>query len=253
MKTIACQPETASIDIQCDATWDALYHLLAPMVRNWVYHAQVPSWRGQELDVAWDILQTALRKTFEYVLNAQQHCIPIASLERLSIVIAKNQLRDQRRKDSRLLHIERNADSPEAETAIFYEEEDPAEAILERLYEGWIFGEVAKEVMRFPEKMRLAVLIDLAARLKAQGEFYGDPSPLRQAFLHEEVHLEEFLGLLPSDPVARARHSSLVSLGYKRIAQIVGCRSDLIYVDAPFTGQRDQKGRSTCLTLIYKR
>src|SRR5579863_9304839 len=81
MKTITYQPETASIDIQSDATWDALYHLLTPMVRNWVYHAQVPSWRGQELDVAGDILQTALRKTFEYALNAEQHGIAIASLE----------------------------------------------------------------------------------------------------------------------------------------------------------------------------
>jgi DNA-directed RNA polymerase specialized sigma24 family protein len=243
MKTITYQPETAtaSIDIQSDATWDALYHLLTPKVRNWVYHAQVPSWRGQELDVAGDILQTALRKTFEYALNAEQHRIAIASLERLSIVIAKNQLRDQRRKDSRLLHIERDADSPEAETAIFYEEEDPAEAILERLHEGWIFREVAKEVVRFPEKMRLAVLIDLATRLKAQGEFYGGPSPLCQAFLDEGVHLEEFAGLLPPDPVARARHSSLVSLGYKRIAKIVGCRSDLIYVDALLQGNEIRK------------
>lgn len=241
MKTITCQPEMACIDIQSDATWDELYHLLAPMVRNWVYHAQVPSWRGQELDVAGDILQTALRKTFEYTLNAQQHHIVIASLERLSIVIAKNQLRDQRRKDSRLFHIERDADSPEAETAIFYEEEDPAEAILERLHEGWIFCEVAKEVVHFPEKMRLAILIDLATRLKAQGEFYSDPSPLRQAFLQEGVHLEEFVGLLPPNPVARARHSSLVSLGYKRIAKIVGCRSDLIYVDALSRGNEIRK------------
>jgi DNA-directed RNA polymerase specialized sigma24 family protein len=224
MNATIYQPEPVCIDILSDATWNALGLQLLPLALSWVYRAGVASWRGQESDIAGDVVQEALRKTFQYALNAQQHGIAITSLERLCMVIAKNQLRDQRRKDSRLLHIERDADSPEAENAIFYEEEDPAEQILEGLYDEWVFREVAKVVVLFPEKMRLAVLLDIARRMQAQGEFGGEPSPLRQAFLNEGVRLEEYVDLLPADPDARARQSSLVSLGFKRIAKLVSMK-----------------------------
>ena len=199
MNTTISQQEMPGIDLHSNATWNALYPLLMPMVRTWVYQAEVPSWRGQECDIAWDVVQAALRKTFDYALNAKQHGIVIASLERLSIVIARNQLRDQRRKDNRLLHLEPVADSSEMEASIFVED-DPAEDILERHYEAWLFGEIAKEVSLFPEKTRLAVYIELARRLQAQGDLCGDPTPLRQAFLDEGIDLKEFIYLLPVDP-----------------------------------------------------
>lgn len=221
MNVTTCQPEMSGIDIFCDATWIGLERLLTPLVTSWVFRAGVASWRGQEGDVAGDIVQATLRKTFEYALNARQRNIVIASLERLSIVIAKNQLRDQRRKDSRLLHIESDADSPEAEATIFFKVDDPAEGILEEYYEAWIFCQIAREVVLFPPKMRLAVLSDIARRMEAQGAFNGEPTPLCQAFLDEGVCLEAYILLLPVDPVAKARQSSLASLGYKRIAKLV--------------------------------
>ncbi len=164
---------------------------------------------------------SAIRKTFEYALNAQQNGITIASLERLSIVIARNQFQDIRRKDYRLMHVDGDAGSSTVQALTYYAEVDLSELILERLYEAWLFSEVAKEIAMFPLKMRQAVLVDLAWRLEQYGDFYGDPTPLRQAFLDEGIHLEEFLDLLPTDTAARARHSSLVSLGYKRIAKLV--------------------------------
>lgn len=221
MNITHCQPEMACIDAQNDTTWNDLYSLLTPLVRAWVYRADVPSWKGQEEDVAWDIVQAAMRKTYEYAVNARWRGIAIASLERLSIVIAKNQMLDQRRKDIRLLHIERDADAPEAEAAVFCQEDDTAEAIVEEQYEVWLFCQIAKEVMLFPTKMREAILVDLARRLQVRGELSGDPTPLRQAFLDQGIHLEIFILLLPTDPVAKTRHASLASLGYKRIAKLV--------------------------------
>jgi DNA-directed RNA polymerase specialized sigma24 family protein len=222
MIVITCQPEISSIDLFCDATWIALERLLKPLVKKWVYEEHVASWRGQEHEVVGDVVQTTLRKTFEYALNAQQQNIAVTSLERLSMVIARNQLRDQRRKDSRLLRIEYNPDTPEAETFIFFIEDDPADSVLERHFEAWIFCQVAKAVLLLPKKERLAMLIHLAHRMEVQGAFYGQPTPLRQAFLDEGIDLEEYIHLLPIDLAAKARHSSLVSLGYKRIAKLVG-------------------------------
>ena len=221
MDTCIHCPEVSDIDLQNDALWDPLYLLLLSLVKGWVYNANVPVWSGQETDVAWDIVLSAIRKTFEYALNAQQNGITIASLKRLSIVIARNQFQDFRRKDYRLMHVDRDSSSSSTQTLIYYDEDDLSELVLERLYEAWLFSEVAKEIAMFPLKMRQAVLIDLAWRLEQYGDFYGDPTPLRQAFLDEGIHLEEFLDLLPTDPAARARHSSLVSLGYKRIAKSV--------------------------------
>lgn len=224
MNIITPQAETACrLTIQNDATWEALYRLLAPVVRNWVFRAGVPSWRGQELDVASDVLQTAFRKAFEYTLKAQSLGIAVLSLERLSMVICRNQLRDFRRKDLRLTRIEHDPDSPGADVPDFYRVEDPAEAIQERLYEKHIFGEVARATLLLPNKTRLAVLIDIATRLSTRGEFNGAPSPLRQAFLAAGVHLEDFAGRLPVEPQARARHASLVCVGFKRIGKTVQC------------------------------
>lgn len=221
MDTCISHPEVSSIDLQNDALWHPLYLLLLSLVKGWVYNANIPVWLGQETDVAWDIVLSAIRKTFEYALNAQQNGIAVASLERLSIVIARNQFQDFRRKDYRLLHVDRASGSVAMDASIFYDEDDLSEIVLERLYEAWLFSKVAKVVVMFPLKMRQAVLIDLAWRLERYGDFYGDPTPLRQAFLDEGIRLEEFLQLLPTEPAAHARHSSLVSLGYKRIARLV--------------------------------
>ena len=221
MDTCIHCPKVSDIDLQNDALWDPLYLLLLTLVKGWVYNANVPVCSGQETDVAWDIVLSAIRKTFEYALNAQQNGITIASLERLSIVIARNQFQDIRRKDYRLMHVDGDAGSSTVQALTYYAEVDLSELILERLYEAWLFSEVAKEIAMFPLKMRQAVLVDLAWRLEQYGDFYGDPTPLRQAFLDEGIHLEEFLDLLPTDTAARARHSSLVSLGYKRIAKLV--------------------------------
>ena len=136
MNTDTHCPEMSAIDLQNDALWNPLYLLLLSLVKGWVYNANVPVWLGQETDVAWDIVLSAIRKTFEYALNAQQNGITIASLKRLSIVIARNQFQDFRRKDYRLMHVDSDSGSSSVQARIYYAEDDLSELILERLYEA---------------------------------------------------------------------------------------------------------------------
>jgi DNA-directed RNA polymerase specialized sigma24 family protein len=242
MATVLNTTFAIGCNLDDEETFERLIKILRAYTRHWVYSSHLLAWEGCEEDIVDDIVQETLCRCFEYTKRVEYgEALPIYSLKHFAIRIAHNYYVDLLRRDQRLLHIERDTNLHEAEIAIVYEKEDPAEIILERLYESWIFSEVAKGVVRFPKKMRLAVLIELAKRMEAQGEFYCTPSPLRQAFLDEGVHLDEFVGLLPLDPVTRTRHSSLVSLGFKRIAKFVRCRSDLICVDALFQGNEIRK------------
>ena len=213
------QPSASVLSEQSsDRLWINLYLLLLPLVKRWVYNSHVFSWIGQENDIVWDIVLTTIKRTFEYTLNAQREGITIGSLERLSIVIAKNYYQDLRRKDCRLLRLDRDSYSQEKSMTTRYEA-DLSEAVLEKVYEEWLFNELAKEIVKFPRKMRTALLIDLARHMEFD-EVNSTPTPLQQAFLEVGIQLQEYQLLLPIDPIGRARHSSLVSLGYRRIATV---------------------------------
>jgi hypothetical protein len=54
----------------------------------------------------------------------------------------------------------------------------------------------------------------------------GQPTALQQAFLDVGIRLQDYQGLLPNDPVAKSRHASLLSLAYKRLAQVICLRRD---------------------------
>lgn len=205
-------------DVSSETLWATLYQSLLPPVKRWVYAANMLSWANQEIDVAWDIVLTAVKKTYEFVLRAQQERIPIVSLERLSIVIAKNYFHDLRRKDSRLLHFD-TSDSSQGEESLTREEDDFSETVNDRMYEEWVLMRAAQEIASFPARMRTAVLIDIARRMDFD-ETEANPTPLQRAFLDAGIRLQEYRGLLPTDPVARARISSLASLAYKRLARL---------------------------------
>lgn len=213
-----CLQPSASVlsEPSSDRLWITLYLLLLPFVKRWVYNSHVFSWIGQENDIVWDIVLTTIKRTFEYTLNAQLEGITIASLERLSIVIARNYYRDLRRKDCRLLHFDSDSYSQQKSMTI-RDEADFADAVLDKVYEEWLFNELAKEIAKFPRKMRRAMLIDLASRMSFD-EVETNPTALQRAFLEVGIRLQEYQHLLPIDSIGRARHSSLVSLGYKRIA-----------------------------------
>jgi DNA-directed RNA polymerase specialized sigma24 family protein len=194
--------------------WVSLYLLLLPLVTRWVYSAQIYSWKGQENDIALDIVQVTVLRMFEYDLKMQSKDISIGSFQGLSITIAKNYLQDLRRKDSRLQPLNRDGFSQLEYT--LQDEKNSSEVILDKVDEEQLFQEIAKKVVNFPNKLRRAMLIDISRRM----DFDTQSTPLQEAFLKVGIHLEEYIGLMPEEPVLRSRHSSLVSLGYRKLKML---------------------------------
>jgi DNA-directed RNA polymerase specialized sigma24 family protein len=211
MNTSTLAADTALDDQNLEKRWIALYPLLLPLAKRWVYAAGIYSWTGQENDIAWDIVLVTVQRTYEFNLKARSKNIPIASIQHLSIRIAKNYFQDLRRKDSRLLPLNRD-DCSQVENTI-HGELDIAEVILDKVYEEWLFEETVKVIASFSPKLRKAMLIDIARHM----EFDVQPSPLQAAFLKAGIQLQDYENLLPQDPILRSRHSSLVSLGYRRL------------------------------------
>jgi DNA-directed RNA polymerase specialized sigma24 family protein len=212
MNTLIQVPEVVTDEQTHETLWIPLYLLLFPLVKRWVYAAQIYSWIGQENDVAWDIVLVTILRTYEYKLKAHDENIPIGSFQRLSIRIARNYFQDLRRKDSRLQPFNRDGCSQVEYT--IHDEIDIAEVILDKLYEEWLFEEIAKEIASYPIKLRTAMLIDIARRM----DFDIQPTPLQAAFLDVGIQLQDYAELLPQDQIMRSRHASLVSLGYRKLA-----------------------------------
>ena len=206
-------PASARHDLSSDSTWEQLYLLLRPYVRRLVYSSDTSSWSGQEADIVEDIVQETITRTLKYARQAELgQTASIASLEGLSKVIARNYCQDLRRHDVRLVRTEQNDSSPE-----LYAGSDDAvdllEVALNNMFLEKIFVKLSSEVVKFPHKQRAALLVDLANRM-----YFGvHPTPLQQAFQGVGIRLQDYRQSLPDDPTSRGRHSSLVSLGYKRV------------------------------------
>lgn len=206
--------KASTCDLCSDTIWTTLYPLLLSLVKRWTYNTRV--FRGQENDVAWDVVQVAIRKTFEYALKARREGIPIVSLKRLSITIAKNYYRDLLRRDSRLVRFTSDEDTDD-EQSLLDNLVDLSETAFDKVYEEWLFARLAKEIACLPGKTRIALLTDLANRMS----FLGEPTPLQRAFLDVGIFLQEYQRPLPEDPAARSRHAALLGIAYKRLRKLV--------------------------------
>ena len=204
------------LDLESEITWQQLIHTLGSFARSLVYSYRVPSWRGQEEDIAEDIVQETLRRLLE---RAQKACRgeadPIQSLHHMTTIIAQNYCRDIRRRDRRLVPMqqdeyvwdtrERKGDQP----SIF-------DAICEGVDHELLLAQIAWEIASFPKKQRKALLIDLANRM------YFDIrlTPLQKAFQDAGIQIEMYRQPLPDDIREHNQHTSLLSHAYKRIAQL---------------------------------
>jgi hypothetical protein len=195
----------------CEQSWSTLYPVLFLLAKSWVYAAHIFSWYGQENEIAWDIVLVSIQRTYEYHLKAESENSCIESFQRFSITTARNYFHDLRRKDSRILPLNREGCS-QVEYAI-HDEIDDSEVTLNKVYEEWLFQEIAKKVVNFSPKLRRAMLIEISRHM----DFDTEPTPLQTAFLKVGIQLEEYAGLFPQEPILRSRHSSLVSLGYRRL------------------------------------
>jgi DNA-directed RNA polymerase specialized sigma24 family protein len=205
---------TSLSELNDEDRWAALYRLLWPLVRSWTYNAGVAIWKGQEQDVAEDLVQTSMEKIFKYIEDAQKQHVIICSLEHLSIVIAKHCFLDMRRRELRLLHFSHDdvASKEQVSQNLLV---DPSQEAEEKIYEEWLLARSAKTIATFSRKLRAAILVDLANRTC----FDTEPTALQQAFLAVGVHLQDYQRASSIDAAERARQSALRSLAYKRLSQ----------------------------------
>jgi len=201
-----------------DTNWQDIYMLLRPLAKRIVYTYRVPAWRGQENDVAEDIIQETTRKLFEYEQKMKRKEVPpIQALIPLVRVIAYNYGKDVRRRDQRMLHIETEDEGVEN---FFFRNDEMSmeERATENAYYEMLFTNMAQEIVHFPRKQRQALLIDLAAHMS----FELHPTPLQRAFLKVGIQLQDYRNQLPKTPEERNRHTSLLAHAYKRVA-VLAC------------------------------
>lgn len=198
-----------------DTNWQDVYMILRPLAKRMVYAYQVPTWRGQENDVAEDIIQETARKLFEYEQKAERKEVPpIHALLPMVRVIAYNYGKDIRRRDLRVTRV--TEDEGAEQFYVHSEEPDMEEYAIENAYQETLFTELAREIVHFPYKQRQALLIDLAAHMS----FEQSPTPLQRAFLKVGIQLQDYRNLLPATPEERNRYTSLLAHAYRRISAL---------------------------------
>lgn len=197
-----------------DELWMDLYNLLRPRAKVWAYNSGVPTWKGQEYDIAEDIVQTALLKTFQYTRRAREKGEVIASVTKLSFRIARNCFIDMRRRELRLQHFSQD---PSTSNEQFSLERlvDPSQEAEEKIYEEWVLAACASFIATFSTKLRLAILADLANLTHVAEE----SAALQQALLASGIRLRDYQRAPSPDPAERGRQSALRSLAYKRVSQ----------------------------------
>jgi RNA polymerase sigma factor (sigma-70 family) len=201
-------------DLYADATWQSLYAALQPLAKRIVYAFRVPAWRGQENDIAADIVQETIRKLIERVQKAERReALPIYALKPMLRVIAYNYGKDMRRRDQRLSRI------PEGDDAIdqpLDDIESTEERATENAYREVLFTEIAAEIASFPVKQRQALLTDLANHMS----FELQSTPLQTAFLKAGIQLQEYQHLLPTTNDERNKYTSLLAHAYRRVSTL---------------------------------
>jgi len=209
---------TSSSDLSIGTLWEEIYPSLRIRIRRLVYSLRIPSWHGQEEDIVEDILQETARRVIEHARKAERgEAKPIYAFEHMVVVIACNYCRDLRRRDRRLSRIE--ADSYLCEAHEFMDDQDYmglSEVAIERVYQKEFFTLLAHEIVKFPDKQREVLLIDLANRMC----FETQPTDLQEAFLNVGIRLLEYQQPLPNNSKERSRCSALLYHAYRRIAHL---------------------------------
>lgn len=205
-------------DTSFEATWRELCPRLWLLTRRLVYSFRVPSWHGQEDDVVEDIVQETARRIIERAQKAEDgEAPPIQMFERIAIATACNYCKDIRRRDCRLIRLTEDTYSPDIRDLMSdRDDKDLSEEAIESLYQEALFRLLAQEIVKFPDKQRKALLIDLANRMC----FEMQPTLLQRAFLDVGIHLQEYHQPLPNNPKERRRYAALLHCAYKRIAQL---------------------------------
>jgi len=208
------------VDALCnEAFWAMLYSFLFPVVRKFVYSCGLTLRWGEVEEIVNDLVQDAILHIFKYMLRVRdREAEDIASTESFSYVIALNCCRDWRRKERHFTC--QSLDDYEFESTVSSDSIlDPEEIAVSLVYEEEIFIQVAESVAELAPKTQRALLIDLADLMA----FNDEPTPLQRTFLQQGIEVADYRGGKPADPKMRARHSSLLSQAYKRLASLSYC------------------------------
>ena len=207
-----------------DAFWLMLYSWLRRIVRKWVFAASIPRWRGQENEVVDDIVGEALTRTCERLKLAEEgKAQPIGSIRHFSETTARNHFIDLTRREPRMLCFSQLSDMLEEELSIADNRTGMEDTVVDALYIESLFKLLAQEIELFPKRQRLALLIDLASRTC----FDQMPTLLQQAFLHVNVHLEDYQGLRSANEIERHQLASLTYHAYRRLTRLPGVKQYL--------------------------
>jgi DNA-directed RNA polymerase specialized sigma24 family protein len=126
-----------------------------------------------------DVVQETIRRILERSQKAERgEAAPIYAVESMMAVVARNYLKDLRRRDRRVIHLQSENRSRRT-TGDEHNQQDIAEVATEKLSDEWLFRRLAREIASFPVKRRMALLTDLANLMC----FENEPTPLQAAFL----------------------------------------------------------------------
>ncbi|HLI71119.1 MAG TPA: hypothetical protein VKV19_15295 [Ktedonobacteraceae bacterium] len=209
--------QTDSLDLTSESTWIDLIPALGSTARSlaYSYAYQVSSWQGQEEDLAQDIVQETARRMIERARKAERGEAEPVHSRKMITTTAQNYCKDLRRRDQRLLRSSAgssdlgNAISSGSQPRFF-------DAICEYIDQEQLLAQVAREIVNFPEKQRMALLIDLANRMS----FDNQPTALQKAFREAGIELEQYRCPLPDDRRERNQHMSLLNYALRRVAQL---------------------------------
>jgi DNA-directed RNA polymerase specialized sigma24 family protein len=194
--------------------WGNLYLILQPRVAHWVFTSRIPLWVRQRNEIIEDIVQDALLKIFAYTQRVERGEVrEIDSLENISAVTAYHCYVDALRRDRRLQSLTPEFEEPASASGKV--DVDPSELAIDNVYYELVFIQAARWIVNFPDKQRMALLIDLANKM------YFHPfrlTPLQEAFASVGIDIYIYNRPLPSGARERANHAAHLSLAYKRLA-----------------------------------
>jgi hypothetical protein len=194
--------------------WNNLYCLLRCPVTGWVYTAHLPAWYRQEDDIIDEIVQEAVKRTFERLCKAEKHeATPVGSITAFAKTTAHNYFIDLVRKDGRYMLLSQLT-YPSGEEKVEPELPDIADAVDEEVFCQSLFDQLAPEILNFPKKQKQVLLTDLANHIR----FSFSATPLQRALLKSGIHLEDYQKSRPENRVERSRFTALLSLAYKRVS-----------------------------------
>jgi DNA-directed RNA polymerase specialized sigma24 family protein len=206
MPTSFCSPVPGEREPDDELVWSCLRAWLLPLVSAWIYSSHIIIWYGQQREIAEEIVQETVMRTFECVRRSRQNeGPPIIHLRAFSRTIARNLFMDRVRKE-RLLIRPAFADDIYEMYSARHGMQNAAELAVEHLIDEEAIINAVKSIVKFPDKRRAALLTELAKAI----DLAGPPSLLEKELAKQGIQLRDYARPRPDNPAARSRQAALL-------------------------------------------